>query len=196
MAAIELFHHDGRTAGIWYCGTCRVVHASQQSAEECHGDGKCACGNPLESPYRNTCQDCDNKAWQERMTREEFARYEKAAKVSESDWKGDQVFFGDKYYEDVDEAVESAESDGGSTPKYVWATKNVGVNKADISDLLERIIEEMWEDADYSDLNGVEELEASIDAFNKANESVVVWMVEYSTAILVAPRIQEAPHAD
>jgi hypothetical protein len=46
----------------------------------------------------------------------------------------------------------------------------------------------MWEDAELGDLNGVDELQAAIDAFNKANRPVVCWMVDYSTAILIEPR--------
>ena len=45
----------------------------------------------------------------------------------------------------------------------------------------------MWEDAAVDDLNGVDELQTAVDAFNEANKSVTVWMVDCSTAILVEP---------
>jgi len=47
------------------------------------------------------------------------------------------------------------------------------------------LLDNMWDDADTSDLNGVEELEAALKAFNEANESVQMWEVDYSTAIMV-----------
>lgn len=35
MNATELFHSDGKTAGVWYCAECRVVHKDQPGAEQC-----------------------------------------------------------------------------------------------------------------------------------------------------------------
>ena len=185
MPAIELFHQDGRTAGAWYCEKCRAVHGTEEGATLCHGESLCACGKPTRSRYDNQCQDCNSKAWRERMDREEMARYEKAVKVPQAEWTGYQVFWDDRYFDTVEEAVEHAEADGGSTPEYIWAAKNQGVPKATIEDLVSRLVEDMWEDAEVDDLNGVDELQTAVDAFNEANKSVTVWMVDYSAAIIV-----------
>ena len=187
MSAIELFHQDGKPAGVWYCSECRAVRPSKDSAETCHRK-LCDCGKPVSSRYVHTCQECDNREWRERMASAEFARYEKATKIPASEWTGDQVFVDDRYFDTVDEAVEHMEASGGSTPEYIWAAKDIGVCEAHIEDILERVTERMWEDAGADDLNGVPELEAAIDAFNKVNEDITVWMVDYSTAILVGPR--------
>lgn len=185
MSAIELFHQDGHSAGVFYCSNCRSVRDTQAMAEGCCGDRLCACGKPTKSRYAEQCRECDSKAWRERMAREEMERYEKAVKINAADYDGDQVFWGDKYFDSVDDAVEHAESGGMPIPEYVWATKDQGVRKARIEDLLDQVIESMWEDADYDDLNGIPELEKAISEFNEANSGVVVWMVDFSTAILI-----------
>ena len=185
MPAIELFHQDGKPAGIFYCSNCMVVASSQDMAESCCGERLCACGKPIASKHRAACYDCDNKAWHERMDREEMARFKKAAKVNAADYTGDRVFWGDDCFESIEEAIERAEDGGGPVPKYLWAAKNQGVPEARIDDLLDRLIEGMWEDADYNDLNGIPELEKAIAEFNEANRGTPVWMVDFSTAIVI-----------
>lgn len=182
---IELFHQDGKSSGVWYCGECRAVSTSKESADACHGERLCDCGKPTTTRYNGKCADCDSKAWRERMDREELAQYEAATKIPEAEWTGDQVFWGNRYFETVDEAVEHAESGGMPTPEYIWAANNIGVKKADIEDLVTRIVEDMWEDADVADLNGVAELQSAVDAFNETNKGVIVWMVDYSKAIII-----------
>ena len=186
IEAIELFHQDGQPAGIWYCSQCRAVFPEKGQAEACHGTRLCACGKLAANRYSESCQECESKAWRERMVREEMERYEKATKVPAAKWNGDQVFWDGCYFETVDEAIEHAESGGMPTPKYIWAARNQGVPRADIEDLLTNVLDSMWEDADMDDLNGVQELEAAIAVFNEANKGVVVWMVDHSTAIVLS----------
>ncbi len=188
MPAIELLQQDEkglRTAGVWYCSKCRCVYGDQQAAQGCHGVKLCACGQPTSSKYSKQCQSCSDREWHERVDREESQRYEKAAKVNAADWQGEQVFWGDRYFETVEEAVEFAQDDDMPAPEYIWAAKNVGVPKARREDLIDRILEGMWEDADEYDLEGILKLQAAIDEFNLANSGVAVWMVDYSTAILI-----------
>ena len=77
----------------------------------------------------------------------------------------------------------------GQEPEYVWACKDVGVRKVSTDWIYENLLDGMWEDADEGDLNGREELEAAIAAFNKANESISVYEPDYTTAILVGSRV-------
>jgi hypothetical protein len=122
------------------------------------------------------------------MAREEAERFEKAIKIHAADWKGDQVYWKDKYFSSIEDLIESCDSDlidGAPLPTYVWAAVNQGAPKADLEDFLDRVVQGMWDDADYDDLNGVDELQAAVDAFNKANEGVAVYMVDFSTAILL-----------
>lgn len=187
--AVQLFHADGNPSGIWYCSECRAVHKDQRGAQSCHGVTHCEdCGVTLgkRQPYYKThCDECGNQRWRARIAKEEFDRYTKAQKVPASEYSGPQVYFADRYYETVEDAIDGCEE----APEYVWAAKNVGVRKASIEDLIERVLEEAWEDADADDLNGIDELQRAVDAFNAANASTPVFMVDYSTAIVIGEEI-------
>lgn len=190
--AIELYKQDGTTAGIFYCSECRCVYKTKVEAENCHGERLCVCGKKIEMRYDSECHDCRSKRWNEKSRRKEAERFEKAKKITESEYTGSFVFGpDDKYYEDIESAIDQYLE--GQEPEYVWACKNVGVVKATAENIYENMLENMWEDADHNDLNGVEELEAAVEAFNKANESVSVWEPDYTTAILVERRPVTAP---
>src|SRR6266404_330626 len=107
MPAIELFHGDGKSAGAWYCSECRVVNVNKEQAEYCHGKRLCECGRPSQDRHTNLCIDCANRQWRERIERDELARFEKADKIEAKDYTGEQVFLNDRYYETVEEAIET-----------------------------------------------------------------------------------------
>lgn len=187
--AIELFHQDGKASGVWYCSECRSVHKDQRYAQSCHGVTNCeTCGvefGKRQPYYRTHCQDCDNKSWREKQAKEEFDRYTKAVKIKASEYTGPQVFFNDHYYETVEDAIDGCDE----PPEYVWSAKNVGLKKASLEDLIDRVLEEAWEDADADDLYGVEELQQAVNAFNAANDHVAVYMVDYNEAIVLDEEI-------
>lgn len=187
--AIELFHQDGKASGIWYCSECRTVHTSQQSAQACHGVTQCGtCGKELgklQPYYRTQCDECRNKEWREKQAQKEFDLYTKAAKIKASEYTGPQVYFGDRFYETVEDAIDQCDE----PPEYVWAVKNVGLRKASIDDLIDGVLEEAWEDAEVDDLHGVEELQRAVDAFNEANADIPVYVVDYAQAIVLDEEI-------
>lgn len=180
--AIELYKQDGTSAGIFYCSECRSVYRTKEEADGCHGERTCECGGKIER-YYSTCSACRNKAWKAEQEAKERERFEKAEKVSYADYKGGMLFDGDKYHDDL----ESLEDDlfDVSLPAYVWACKDIGVPKANSDSIIENLLENMWEDADHNDLNGLEELDAAIEKFNAANQSISVWEPDYSTAIIL-----------
>ena len=189
--AIELYKkkEDGtmEPCGIYYCSECRIVHRTKDEAEWCHGERLCACGKKItQGYYQRQCGDCDHKEWKEKERKREAERFEKATKITETEYKGEHVFHDDKYYDSVDDAID--EYLEGQEPEYVWACKDRGIPKASSENILDHILENMWEDADTSDLNGVEQLDEAIAAFNEANKSISIWWPDYSTAILVEKR--------
>lgn len=193
MSAVELFHNDGKPAGIWYCSECRVVNTNKEHAEWCHGEHLCKCGTQTATRYDDQCMTCKANGWREKEDAAELARFEKATKIEMADYKGSQMFCNDQYFESIEqyrELIEDFDTGESVLPKYVWAVTNVGVGCADIDNLIEPLLAEMGEDAETSDLNGVEELEKAIDTFNEANKSIVVYMVDYSRAILVPENVQ------
>ena len=126
MSAIQLFHQDGKPSGVWYCDICQSVYTNELAADNCHGNGVCACGKPTPATYRFTrqCIDCESRDWKERMAREEAERFEKAAKVHAADWKGDQIYWKDEYFSSIDDFLECHEDT--PLPLYVWAAADRG----------------------------------------------------------------------
>jgi hypothetical protein len=187
--AIELFKQDGSPSGVFYCSECRAVFGTKDAAILCHGERVCSCGGKITGRYQAKCDSCQGKEWKAEEAVREQDRFEKAQKIAESDYYGDMVSDGDKFYDSVEEAI-----DGylvGQEPEYVWACKNIGVPLATTESLYENLLENMWEEADVNDLNGVDELEDAVTAFNEANKSIHVYHPDYSKAILISKRKNE-----
>jgi hypothetical protein len=185
--AIELYKADGTTAGIFYCSECRIVYASKEQADCCHGEHLCACGKKVtKGHFQHMCEECARKDWHDKEEAKEAERFEKATKIKASDYAGDHVMCGDKFYDSVEDAVDQFLE--GQEPDYVWACQDSHLPKVDLEDVTCNLLDNMWDDADTSDLNGIEELETALGAFNKANESISLWELDYSTAILVEKR--------
>jgi len=187
MSAIELYKklEDGtmKACGIFYCSECRIVANTKEDAEWCHGPHLCACGEKVTQSYRRICDRCQSKEWREKEEAREAERFEKAEKITEDEYTGEHVYAGDSFYESVEYALNSY--DEGCGPEYVWACKPRGLPKVGIEDVVCNLLDNMWEDADESDLEGLPELEAALEKFNEANEHIQVWEPDYSTAILV-----------
>jgi hypothetical protein len=182
--AVRLYKPDGTSAGVFMCSVCRRVHATEDQADWCHGERLCACGKKIQQGYfQSKCNECQGKEWREKEAAKEAERFEKATKIKASDYAGEHVFCGDQYYDSVGDAVDQFLE--GQEPEYVWACQDSHLPKVDLEDITCNLLDNMWDDADTSDLNGIEELEAALKAFNEANESVQMWEVDYSTAILV-----------
>ena len=181
--AVELYTKDGEATGVFYCSQCEQVFANRDRAQDCHGVRLCECGAQVER-YYNQCQECTNDRFLKQEAEKEADRFEKANKTQPEESVGESMFFyREKYYHDIQEVIDDCEPD--SKPEYVWPCKNVGVPEVDLEDVTCDLIDNMWEDADVSDLYGVPELEAALKAFNEANKSVSVWEPDYSKAILI-----------
>lgn len=135
--------------------------------------------------YKTHCQECDNEIWREKQAKEEFERYTKAVKIRASEYTGPQVYFGDRYYDTVEDAVDGCDQ----LPEYIWSAKDVGLKKATIEDLVDPILEEAWEDADIDALNGTAELQRAIDLFNESNAGISVYLVDYNEALVLDDEI-------
>lgn len=181
--AIELFKEGGVPAGVFYCSECRAVFGSREQATNCHGERLCVCGNKIEVRYHSECSSCWSKKSRDEEAKREAERFEKANKIPAAEYTGEMVYDNDKFYTEIEDAIDPYLP--GQEPEYVWACTDVGVPRATTESLYENLIENMWEDADVSDLNGVEELEAAMTAFNEANKGIHVYQTDYTTAILV-----------
>jgi hypothetical protein len=188
--ALELYKKDGTPTGVFYCSECQIVFHSENEAQRCHGERICPCGTKVEDRYGNLCSACRTKEWREKDAAKERERFDKAQKITEAEYTGDMVFLDDKYFPDVAYAIDDYLE--GQEPEYVWACKDIGVPRASSEGIIENLLDNMWEDADSSDLNGLAELDSAIDAFNEANEGIHVYVPDYSTAILVAASVKQS----
>lgn len=180
--AVELYTKEGKATGVYYCSECEQVFANRDRAQECHGERFCECGEKADRYYQQ-CQKCIHAKFMKQRADEEAERFEKASKVKPEEQDSEMFFFADKYFNDIQEVIDYYEDN--NSPEYVWPCKNVGVPSVDLEDVTCNLIDNMWEDADLSDLYGVVEIEAALKAFNEANKSIKVWEPDYSTAILV-----------
>lgn len=194
MNSIYLHLPDGTPTKWSMCGECRRVSApgNHDLSEKC-----CICydcGKPLAKDERvpyvtgngNALyhRDCERKR---RMEREADV-LDKAELVTGYDGPVylDGVgngSYGDGFFCDVNELSEHLDFHEGERPLFAHCCTQRGLN-IDLNQILESATEEMHESC-YDDLDGVEELQAAMDAFNKANESVRTWDPDYKRKVAI-----------
>lgn len=186
MNAVELFHKDGHSAGVYYCGECRQVHSSNHTIEECCKPYKCKqCGEECKQ-YHTICDACERVE----IARKERERFEKAEKVAESEWDGWVYCEGtgnDGFSESVDALIESCKDDEIDVPEYAWVCNPKQFATLDIDDIKSLISDrqEAYRDFDPDDLNGLEDLKKALDAFNEANAAIVSYSPDYKRAVII-----------
>jgi len=186
MKAKQLFLQDGTETGVWFCEACRNVARSKDAAEECCSVRVCeTCGKPVDRKYWVECDACLREA----ARAKEAERFEKAMKVSDTEYRG-WVTDGDEgFWPDVGEYLESL--DGEEPAAYLWACQPRRFVRVNTDNILEHICEDGFDDFDSNDLNGWTEFEAAIKAFEEANKDTVVYEADYALAVLVTREREE-----
>lgn len=199
--ALEL---DGKECGFYMCGSCGRIWVgaykkqtapdpeARRCAEEC-----CACkqcGKPLEKPqssfgYHDPC-------WKKFMQETWAKQLVRALEVTDYDgWVFNDGPGGgsqeDGYSMDMDSLVEHLQirlDDGAleieDWPKFVLCCKPCPAAKIDIADIVERMVENLYDDAE-DDIEGLGELEKVLEKFNAANAHLVSYVPDYSRKIAV-----------
>lgn len=126
------------------------------------------------------------EGWRQQV---EAKRFEAATKLDQ--WDG-WVTDGDRYWDCVeayldergDEILDAGE---GEIVPYLWAAKpRQVIPSLDVSDVADHYIDNVgWEDMEISDLKGLPELQAALDAFVKANGNIVSYWPDYTKAIML-----------
>src|SRR5678816_2583587 len=104
MNPVELFHADGKSAGVFYCGTCRIVARDREGAEVCCKPWQCkTCGKEVPR-FHGECHECIH----ERYRKQSEEKLEKAEKLET--WDG-PVFHPDighnnGYFASMEEALD------------------------------------------------------------------------------------------
>lgn len=183
MNATELFHADGRSAAVFYCGTCRYVARTQDLAERCCAPSICeTCGEPAEK-YRTVCAAC---ALANEVKRE-AERFAKADKVT--DWDGwifwDGTGHNDGFFPSAEELAEHLECEECALPAYVWTCKKIPFVSRILDRVTDQISENAYEDWDQSHLSGLPEFKAAVESFETANQDQVSWEPNYNLALIL-----------
>src|SRR5690348_14157623 len=85
--------------------------------------------------------------------------------------------FGDGFFSDAQEPSEHLDLQEGERPRFAHCCTPRGLS-IDLDSILENATEEMYDDC-RDDLNGVDELQTAVYAFNAANESIRTWDPDY-----------------
>ena len=127
------------------------------------------------------CWDCSRKEFDARQ-KAKLAKLASEAK-QDPDWSGcvysDEYHGGsDGYFGSVMEFIERVGydfADDPMTPRpaYVWATVARRIVEIGMDDVLGLITEDRPEHFEPSDCNGIAELKAALEAFNKANQDLM-----------------------
>lgn len=169
-------------SGRFYCSKCQKVHLDQPMAEACCRPRVCACGQPAKLGY-TVCDECRIRQEEER----EIQRFEQAEKLTQ--WDGpvwcDQLSYNEGYFPHVGELLESWEDEHGDRPlpDYVWTCHDCPMVNVDTDDVTSGI--EFPENVDITDLLGMAELKAALDAFNQANAGFRSWSPNRKKALLL-----------
>ena len=177
----------------WFCGKCRNLHLSTESAEQCCKNKICSCGVEITEQYYTSCKTCraiqDNKREQE--------KFEKAAKVES--WGGpvflDGFGYNEGYFNDVSDFYDQVSDEEiiENDIKYVWCCDELPVCQLDVDAIIESACENnAYEGFDTDMLHGYKELKEAIDKFNEANKGVCYYSENRSMALLVKPQDPQA----
>jgi hypothetical protein len=184
MNATELYLKDGRSAGVFYCEKCKIVHRTTAEADQCCMPYHCkGCGKETQR-YVNICSACFNK----QQDKKEAERFAKAAKITK--WDGwvyvEGLGYQNGYFQSVEDLIDYlTDEEDGNYPQYAWTCSANHFVNAEISDITERIGDNAYEDFNTEDLNGLQELKAAIAKFNDANKDAVSYTPDYTTAVLI-----------
>lgn len=196
--ALELYHQDGRSAGIYYCSECKTVHRYEAQASNCCGVTVCKECNVSEvKKYYTCCEDCEIK----RREAKEQERLDKAVLVDNSeavhgvflDGHGysDGYFFSFDQLEDYladlnpNELSEIPEHAFLMTPNYLPSLCAFDI----VSSLTEDIAHERFE---VSDLHGLIGLQMAMDSFVKDNPHPISYDPDYSKKTSIKDLIKTA----
>jgi hypothetical protein len=184
MNATELFTKEGKSAGVFYCATCKRISQNQYLADVCCAPKLCEkCNEPRPDHYL-LCDSCRHIADHAR----ELERFNKAVKVQHSDWCGpvyaDGYGYNEGYFASLDEMFDYLEED--DLPEYAYCCLVRPVVDVSVNDIIERILDnDVPENFELDDIKGTEELEKALTVFREVNKESVKWNPDYSRVVVI-----------
>lgn len=191
MNVKELIFRGEDETKLYACGGCgrayspksyaalyNLAHeAAQSAAEDCCAPRCCReCGVEVEN-YRTMCRPCGD-----------LVRLRKAKPIPERQWtdpvecEGVPGGWGDGFFRDIDDLLESCEDHEVEVPAYCWpcTAKPLAL---DPDQLLEHAVDDMHEDA-MDQIEAADELVAFIEAWN-AKQTCRSWCPDMSRVVVL-----------
>ena len=208
MKAEQLLLPDGRPSEVLFCSDCKTVANDEATLSRmCKCPRTCTVceETTVEDLYYTTCRSCRRLQGDKEREKKEAERFEKAAKILESDYEGpiftEATGWNNGYFRDTselrehlcDEDMLEEDEDGNPLPLYVWACRVNPICSLNLSTVLEHGCDtDILEDWDSSRLQGTDALQKALDAFNELNKDEVSWTPDYRRAIILEKN--EPPH--
>ena len=190
----------------WYCGNCGTIHSTKELAEDCCKSYFCSkCGKEIirdkNKRYYDSftkdgdgnviCHDCDIK--------ETEAKY---PSITEEEYKGQPVFWGDEFYDDLeeflDDIVDTIEKEE-DIPDYIFLCEAEQIALVDTDYLIERLYERNELDSDICSIENVykdiDELKDFLSKWNAKQVGRTVYDVSNTKLILSDKTKQEIMEA-
>jgi len=194
MNAQPLFTKDQKPTGAWFCEKCKRVWSSEPDANRC-----CVCsycGKEIIQENGRGYSTSHSACFHTEINRRYEEQLEKAVEVG-PDYKGfvycEHGGPRDGYAEDIDSMAEwwadqiaEGELEKEQYPQFVPACKPEPPDRIDLSDILDRICEEGYEDM-RDDIEIPDGLEAKLEEFNKLNAHLVSWMIDHTRKVKMPP---------
>lgn len=189
MNAYQLYHQDGREAGVWVCSTCNVIfsarHGGKDEAESC-----CVCrhcGRPAPRDDKDCYTRMHHDCWQEQNAERQAKRLAEAEEFAEYDgWVFlDGVGPQDGYFASAEEAEEyiwDTLEDGEELPQWAFCCEREEPRFPDAEDIVERVTDNLYEGA-ADDIEGIEALERALERFAEVNKDLHSWTPDYSRKV-------------
>lgn len=187
MNAVELFHQDGRPAGVFFCHKCRAVKKDKADADSCCEPKICPkCGGDMGN-YHAICSAC----WTLDRQAKENERMAKADKLEV--WGGPVYHegFGDNewYFANLDELLDYAADNGyknepETLPEYVFVCNEIPFKCYSFGSFMEHTCDGMFE-GHMDFIKGEDSLKLAFKRFEAMNKELVSWDVDYTRAVKV-----------
>lgn len=190
MNAKELFHADGRSAGVWHCTTCLYVKLSKEVAEQCCAPRKCDnCDNTTRGLGYALCDDCKAKADAKR----DHEIFEKAEKFTVATCPADVALYYKEefHFGGCDDLIEHLADDGADSfdtwPVVAWICEPRLVC-LDPDRVIEQLNDDMEIDSDYTTIDAAAEdltgLKAAIEGWNK-KQTRPLWYPAHKKCVVI-----------
>ena len=189
MNPIELFHEDGKSAGVYYCSKCKKItdKGNFQIIENCCKPYMCKyCSilvdSEIEGKYRTAHRVCQEKADYDK----EQDIINKAEKLE--DWEG-YLWYDERVFvsmEDLTDYMDCQFSEEEDWPEFVFVAIPLEQRKMNSGHIVDDFLEDSYETAYiYIDPDSVKNLQIAIDKFYQDHAHIICYIEDISRVVRI-----------